>query len=132
MIKRLGSPATELRTFAEWGIAVNPEIRDINVNITTDQSEMGSDLKELMRGIYSTYDYGQIDYGHHEPPPPALSKEPPTLQRIQEILEQQQQTAEVQSVDGNVLRLTWGLEKKSVTVTNNSSDERMRNATFNT
>ncbi|KAJ6066025.1 hypothetical protein N7499_012099 [Penicillium canescens] len=115
-------PATELQTFAEWGISVNPEIRDINVNITTDQSEMGFDIKELFRGIYSTYVYGQIDYGLREPPPPALSEETPTLQHIQEVLEQQQQTAEVQSVDSNLLRLTLGHEKNIVTVTNNSSD----------
>lgn len=124
MIKRLGSPATEPRTFAEWGISVNPEIRDVNVNITTDQSEMGFDLKELMRGIYSTYVYGQIDYGLHEPPPPAPSEESPTSLRIQEILEQQQQTAEVRSVESKVLRLTWGSDNKTVTVTNNSSDKK--------
>lgn len=122
MIKRVDSPATELRTFAEWGILVNPEIRDINVNITTDQSGMGFDVKELMRGIYSTYVYGQFDYGLHEPPPPAPSEETPALPRIQEILEQQQQTAVVQSVDSNVLRLTWGPENETVTVTNNSLD----------
>ncbi|KAJ6080521.1 hypothetical protein N7467_010274 [Penicillium canescens] len=122
MIKRLDSPATELQTFAEWGISVNPEIRDINVNITTDQSEMGFDMKELFRGIYSTYVYRQIDYGLHEPPLPAPSEETPTLQHIQEVLEQQQQTAEVQSVDSNLLRLTLRPENNTVTVTNNSSD----------
>jgi hypothetical protein len=123
MIKRLDSPATDLQTFVEWGISVNPEIRDINVNITTDQNEMGSDLKELMRGIYSTYVYGQIDYGLHEPPPPAPFEETPTLQCIQEILEQQQQTPEVQSVDSNAIHLTRGFEGKSVTATNNFSDQ---------
>jgi hypothetical protein len=122
MIKRLDNPAAELQTFAEWGISVNPEIRDINVNITTDQSEMGFDMKELFRGIYSTYVYGQIGYGLHEPPPPAPSEETPTLQHIQEVLEQQQQTAEVQSVDSNLLRLTLRPENNTVTVTNNSSD----------
>jgi hypothetical protein len=122
MIKRLDSPPTELQTFKEWGISVNPEIRDINVNITTNQGTMRWDLKELMRGIYSTYVYNQIDYGLHEPPPPPTSEETPTLQHIQEVLEQQQQTAEVQSVDSTVLRLTWGSENNTVTVTNNSSD----------
>jgi hypothetical protein len=99
MFKRLDTPATDLQTFAEWGILVNPEIRDINVNTTTNERSMGFDIKELMRGRYSIYVYGEMDYGLHEPPPPAPSEETPTLQRIQEILEQQQQTAEVQSVD---------------------------------
>ncbi|KAJ5163640.1 uncharacterized protein N7500_005470 [Penicillium coprophilum] len=36
LIKWLDSPATDLQTFAEWGIPVNPEIRDINLNLTTD------------------------------------------------------------------------------------------------
>ncbi|KAE8340456.1 hypothetical protein BDV24DRAFT_133930 [Aspergillus arachidicola] len=121
MIKRLDRPATELRTFAEWGILVNPEIRDINVKITTDQSEMGSDLKELMTRIYSTYVYGEIDYGLHEPPPPAPS-ETLTFQRTQQVLEQQREMIEGQSVDLNVLHLTWGPEHKAVTVTNYSLD----------
>ncbi|KAK6814470.1 hypothetical protein RU639_009372 [Aspergillus parasiticus] len=117
MIKRLDRPATELKTFAEWGILVNPEIRDINVKITTDQSEMGSDLKELMTRIYSTYVYGEIDYGIHEPLPPAPT-ETLTFQRTQQILEQQRQIIEGQSVALNVLHLTWGPEHKTVTVTN--------------
>ncbi|RMZ48625.1 hypothetical protein AFCA_008549 [Aspergillus flavus] len=121
MIKRLGSPATNLRTFAEWGILVNPETRDINVKTTADQSEMGSDLKELVTGIYSTYVYGEIDYGLHEPPPPALS-ETLTFHHTQQILEQQRQMIEGQSVDLNVLHLTWGPEHKTVTVTNYSLD----------
>jgi hypothetical protein len=60
LIKRLGSPATDLQTFAEWGIPVNPEICDINVNITTDQTEMNSDMKELLRGTYSTFVMGKL------------------------------------------------------------------------
>ncbi|KAJ5516534.1 hypothetical protein N7527_008094 [Penicillium freii] len=122
MIKRLNSPPTKLETFKEWGISVNPEIRDINVNITTDQGTMRWDMKELMRGIYFTYAYNQIDYGLYEPPPPPPSEETPTLQHIQEVLEQQQKTAEVQSIDSTVLRLTWGSENDTVTVTCNSSD----------
>ncbi|KAJ5956923.1 hypothetical protein N7501_011202 [Penicillium viridicatum] len=123
MIKRLDNPPNKLQAFKEWGISVNPEIRDINVNITTDQGTMRWDMKELMRGIYSTYAYNQIDYGLYEPPPPRPSEETPTLQHIQEVLEQQQQqTAEVQSIDSTVLRLTWGSENNTVTVTNNSSD----------
>ncbi|KAE8415525.1 hypothetical protein BDV36DRAFT_285315 [Aspergillus pseudocaelatus] len=121
MIKRLDSPATDLRTFSEWGILVNPEIRDINVNITTNESEMDSNLKELMRGIYSTYVNGQIDYGLHEPPPP-VSSDTLTLQHMQHILEQQRQMVENQSVDSNVLHLSWGAENETVAVTNNSSD----------
>ncbi|CAG8895609.1 unnamed protein product [Penicillium egyptiacum] len=121
MIKRLDNPPSKLQTFKEWGISVNPEIRDINVNITTSQSIIRWDMKELMRGIYSTYVYNQIDYGLHEPPPPPPSEETPTLQHIQEVLEQQQ-TAEVQSIDSTVLRLIWGPENNIVTVTNNSSD----------
>ncbi|KAB8217947.1 hypothetical protein BDV33DRAFT_193140 [Aspergillus novoparasiticus] len=121
MIKRLDRPATELKTFAEWGILVDPEIRDINVKITTDQSEMGSDLKELMTRIYSTYIYGEIDYGLHEPPPPAPT-ESLTFQRTQQILEQQRQMIEGLSVALNVLHLTWGPEHKTVTVTNYSLD----------
>ncbi|KAJ5519320.1 hypothetical protein N7453_001742 [Penicillium expansum] len=121
LIKRLDSPATDLQTFAEWGIPVNPEIRDINVNITTDQTEINSNMKELLRGIYSTFVYGEIDYGLHEPLPPAPSEETPTLQHIQEVLEQQQQSAEVQSVDLSLLRLTLGPENNTVIVTNSSS-----------
>ncbi|KAJ6012425.1 hypothetical protein N7522_002780 [Penicillium canescens] len=121
MIKRLDSPASELRNFSERGIAVNPEIRDIKVDITTDQSVMQFNMKELVSGVYSTYVYGQIDYGLYELPPPTRSEENPTLQDIQEVLEQQQQTAEVQSVDSNVLRVILGPEN-TVTVTNNSSD----------
>ena len=121
LIKRLDSPATEAQTFAEWGISVNPEIRDIKVNITTDQDVMGYNMKELLRGIYSTYAIGQIDYGLHEPPPPALSEETLTSQYVQEVLEQQQQTPEVQSADLNSLRLTIGTGKNTVIVTNNSS-----------
>ncbi|KAJ9486695.1 hypothetical protein VN97_g6644 [Penicillium thymicola] len=54
MIKRLDTPPTKLQTFKEWGISVNPEIRDINVNITANQGTLKWDIKELMRGIYST------------------------------------------------------------------------------
>ncbi|KAJ5940939.1 hypothetical protein N7516_001107 [Penicillium verrucosum] len=122
MIKRLDTPPTELQTFKEWGISVNPEIRDINVNITTNQGTIKWDIKELMRGIYSTYVDNQIDYGLYEPPPPPLSEETPSLQHIQKVLEQQQQTAEVQSIDSAVLRLTWGSENNTVSVTNTSSD----------
>ncbi|KAJ6186194.1 hypothetical protein N7519_007495 [Penicillium mononematosum] len=102
MIKRLGRPATELQTFKEWGISVDSEIRDINVDITTDQRGFGFDMKDLMLGRYSTY-------------------ETPILQHIQEALEQQQ-TAEIQSIDPKVLRLTWGPEKSTLTVTNNPWD----------
>jgi hypothetical protein len=94
MFKSLDTPATDLQTFAEWGILVNPEIRDINVYTTTNERSMEFDTKELMSGRYPIYVYGEIDYGLHEPPPPAPSEETPTLQRIQEILEQQQQTAD--------------------------------------
>ncbi|CAP80281.1 hypothetical protein E8E15_007562 [Penicillium rubens] len=121
MIKRLGGPATELETFKEWGISVDSEIRDINVDITTDQSGFGFDMKDLMVGRYSTYVYGKIDYGLHEPPPPSPSEETPTLQHVQEALEQQKM-AEIQSIDSEVLRLTWGPENSTLTVTNNPSD----------
>ncbi|BCS22505.1 uncharacterized protein APUU_30730S [Aspergillus puulaauensis] len=122
LITQLDDPATDLETFAEWGIAVNPEMRDINVDITTDQSVIHFDMKELMRRIYSTHIYGEIDYGLHEPPPPAPCEETPTSQYILEVLEQQQQTAEVQSADLDSLRLTIGTESNTVTATNSSSD----------
>ncbi|KAJ5598593.1 hypothetical protein N7537_008677 [Penicillium hordei] len=120
IIKRLGRPATELQTFTEWGISVDPEIRDINVDITTDQNGFGFDIKDLMIGRCSTYVYGQFDYGLYEPPPPAPSKTP-TIQYIQEALEQQQ-TAEMKSLNVNVLRLTRGSENSTVTITNNPKD----------
>ncbi|KAJ5201177.1 hypothetical protein N7449_005980 [Penicillium cf. viridicatum] len=113
MIKRLGSPATKLQTFTECGISVDPEIRDINVDITTDQKGFGFDIKYLMIGRCSTYVYGRFDYGLYEPPP--------TIQYIQKALEQQQ-TAEVQSLNLNVLRLKWGSENSTITITNNSLD----------
>jgi hypothetical protein len=122
MIKRLDRPATELRTFAEWGILVNPEIRDINVNITTDQSELGFDMKELFRGIGSTYSYGHIDYGLYEPPPPSPSEETPAAEYIKEVLEKQQKAAEVQSPESNSLRSTIRTENNTIIVTNKSSD----------
>ncbi|KAJ5090323.1 hypothetical protein N7532_009007 [Penicillium argentinense] len=108
---------------AEWGIAVYPEIRDITVKITVDQCILGFDIKDLMTQSYSVYVYGQHDYGLHEPPPPTPSEENPTTQDIQQILEQQQQTADVQSIDSNILRLTWRSENKSVTVTNSADKE---------
>jgi hypothetical protein len=40
--------ATELETFKEWGISVDSEIRDINVDITTDQSGFGFDRSKLI------------------------------------------------------------------------------------
>lgn len=120
MIKRLGSPATQLQTFTEWGISVNPEIRDIKVDITTDQNGFGFDIKDLMIGRCSTYVYGQFDYGLYEPPSPAPS-ETPTVQHIQEVLEQQQ-TASIQSLNLNVLRLIWGSENSTITITNNPLD----------
>ncbi|OQE26076.1 hypothetical protein PENFLA_c007G04539 [Penicillium flavigenum] len=123
MIKRLGRPATELQTFKEWGISVDPEIRDIDVDITTDQNGFGFDMRDLMIGCYSTYVYGKFDYGLHEPPSPPPSEETPTLHHIQEALEQQKQTAKIQSIiDLKVLRLTWGPENSTVTVTNKPSD----------
>lgn len=70
VIKRLGRPATELQTFKEWGISVNPEIRDIDVDITTDQTGFGFDMRDLMMGCYSTNVCGEFDYGLHEPPSP--------------------------------------------------------------
>ncbi|CAI7659481.1 unnamed protein product [Penicillium palitans] len=117
MIKRLGA---QLQTFKEWGISVDPEIRDIKVDITTDQNGFGFDIKDLMIGRYSTYVYGQFDYGLYEPPPPAPSKTP-TVQHIQEALEQQQ-TASIQSLNLNVLRLVWGSENSTITITTNPSD----------
>lgn len=120
LVKRLDEPASELQTFAEWGIAVNPEIRDISVDITTDQSVIHSDMKELMRGIYSTYAYGEIDYGAHEPPPPVSFDETPTAQYIQEVLEQQ--TADVQSDSLRLITRTRA-EDNTVTVTNNPDGE---------
>ncbi|OJJ00270.1 hypothetical protein ASPVEDRAFT_70519 [Aspergillus versicolor CBS 583.65] len=119
LVRRLDKPASELETFAEWGIAVNPEIRDINVDITTDQSVIHSDMKERLRGIYSTYAYGEIDYGLHEPPPPAPSDETPTAQYIQEVLEQQ--TGD--DVQSDSLRLITRTEDNTVTVTNNPDGE---------
>jgi hypothetical protein len=121
LIKRLDGTVPEPQTFAEREISVNPEIRDIKANITTDQDVMGYNMKELLRGIYSVYAVGQIDYRLHEPPPPALSEENLTSQYVQEVLEQQQQTPEVQSADLNSLFLTIETEKNTVTVTNNSS-----------
>jgi hypothetical protein len=44
-----------------------------------------------------------------------------TSQYNQEILDEQQQTLEVQSADSNSLRFTIGAEKNTFTVTNNSS-----------
>ncbi|OQE25534.1 hypothetical protein PENSTE_c006G06344 [Penicillium steckii] len=82
LIKRLDSPVTDLRTFSEWGISVNPEIRDIKVQITTDQDVMGYNMKELLRGIHSTYAPRKIDYGLHESPPPALSEETLDMQYV--------------------------------------------------
>ncbi|KAJ5514625.1 hypothetical protein N7463_004177 [Penicillium fimorum] len=76
MIKRLDSPATEVRTFVEL----------------------------------------------YKPPPPPPPEETPTLQHIQGVLEHQQ-TAEVQSVNSTILRLTRGPENNPVTVTNSSGGE---------
>ncbi|CAI7600864.1 unnamed protein product [Penicillium pancosmium] len=67
-------------------------------------------------------DYGQIDYGLHEPPPPASLDETPSLQHIQEILEQQQLAPEVQSVDPDIFHLAWRSGSRILTVTNNTSD----------
>lgn len=73
-----------------------------------------------MIGRYSTYVYGQFDYGLYEPSPPALS-ETLTIQHIQEALEQQQ-TAEIQSLNLNVFRIIWGSERSTITITNKSLD----------
>ncbi|OQE47214.1 hypothetical protein PENCOP_c001G07003 [Penicillium coprophilum] len=78
-------------------------------------------MEELLRSIYSTFAYGKIDYGLHEPLPPPSSEETPTSQHIQGILEQQQQSAEVQSMDLRLLHLTLGAENNIVTVTDSSS-----------
>ncbi|OKO99163.1 hypothetical protein PENSUB_8550 [Penicillium subrubescens] len=104
-------PSTPSKTFAEWGSSVNPEIRDIKVNITTDQDVMGYNMKEILRETYSAYAIGQIDYGPHEPPLTPLSEETLTSQYVQEVLEQQQQPPEVQPADLNTLHLTIGTEK---------------------
>lgn len=122
LVTRLATSATNFLTFAEWWIEVKPEMLDINVDITRNQSVIHYDMKELMGRIYPEHAYDEIDYGRHEPPPPALSEETPTAQYIQEVLQQQQQTAEVQSADLDSLRLTIGTTSNTVTVTNNSSD----------
>ncbi|KAJ5603247.1 hypothetical protein N7537_006203 [Penicillium hordei] len=54
MIKRLDSPPTELQIFKEWGISVNPEIRDINgsenntVTVTNNSSDGECDLQYVI------------------------------------------------------------------------------------
>lgn len=40
MIKRLSSSPTKLRTFAEWGIAVNPEMIDVTVRTTDEECDL--------------------------------------------------------------------------------------------
>ncbi|KAJ5980825.1 hypothetical protein N7481_008123 [Penicillium waksmanii] len=73
MIKRLSSSPTKLRTFAEWGIAVNPEM----IDVTTIS-------------LYADASHFAFDYGLYEPLPPSPSQDNLTSQHTREILEQQQ------------------------------------------
>ncbi|KAJ5834527.1 hypothetical protein N7447_000553 [Penicillium robsamsonii] len=64
-----------------------------------------SELNE--RDIFDIY-YGQIDYGLYEPLRPPSPEKTPTLQHIQEVLEQQ--TVDVQSMDSKYFALHEDLE----------------------
>lgn len=55
MIKRLSSPLTELRIFAEWGIDISPEFLGITIDITADQSGFSFNIKDLIRKTGSVY-----------------------------------------------------------------------------
>lgn len=122
ILKSLQEPPTDFETFVDGYAFVNPDVRDINVSITNNQTGMIHDIYNLMHRRWSKYEYGQIDYGLHEPPPPASLDETSSLQHIQEILEQQQLASEVQSVDPNIFHLAWRSESRILTVTNNISD----------
>ncbi|CAI7648877.1 unnamed protein product [Penicillium pancosmium] len=124
MIKRLSSSPTELRTFAEWGIAVNPEMIDVTVRTTDDQSGFGYDINDLMRKTISLYvdaSNFEFDYGLYEPLPPP-SQDNLTLQYTRELLEQQQ-TDDIQAEESKKLILLWGPENKSLTVKNTTDEE---------
>lgn len=122
IIQRLQEPSTDLESFVDGYAFVNPDVRDINVNIKNNQTGMIHDIYNLMHRRWSRNEYGQIDYGLHEPPPLASLDETPSLQHIQEVLEQQQLAPEVQSVDPNMFHLSWRSESRIWTVTNNTSD----------
>ncbi|RJE24129.1 hypothetical protein PHISCL_03564 [Aspergillus sclerotialis] len=121
LTSRLSASVHDVSNFVQLGIQVFPEARDIEVSIKNSQEKMDVHTRMALTGAFRK-DSCQIDYGLDEQVPER--PEPATLyaQQVREILEQQQ-TAEIQSVDPSTLRLDRPGERV-LTITNSSEEEK--------
>lgn len=121
--RRLDSSIHGIGDALKYGISVNTEAYDIDVLAKNEQYMIESDVTHMlhMKTLARVYrDHGtfyEFDYGLDEP---LLSQATLDSQQAKDILEQQQ-TAEVQSVDSTTLHLIWQSDDRAVIVTNHSS-----------
>lgn len=121
LTSRLSASVHDVSNFVQWGIQVFPEARDIELSIKNSQEQMDAHTRMVLTGALRKYSC-QIDYGLGEQ---FLERpEPATLdaQQVKKILEQQQ-TAEIQSVDLSTMRLDRGPGERALTITNSSEKE---------
>lgn len=122
LTSRLSVSAHNMSTFTRRGIQVFPEARDIEVSIESSQEMIGADTMIQLTDMVRKSS-GELDGGLDEPFAEGLEPAALDAQQVQELLEQQQQTAEIQPVDSCTLHLDRGLDDRALMITNSAKQE---------